>query len=306
LQSNNTAAQFRAEAVGERVVFAADPARTFRVTQVSADHKTLTFDPADGDVLAAAGTQTAAYSGRLDFDLVDVGAAALARVDTALAIGGVVDDRTKARVDSANNGVLLLRGDVPQFTLITTPNDGGNVVRGGPLKVDVKATSAAGIEKLRILYSALSEPYTESFPDMITPRPRVVNLATPATASVGSTVTMFVEATDRAGLVIAPILARPAASAFSSTGSPKPNPMVERRLISLIWRRPTSVRHTGAVTPPTPIVRRLPSRVRERCLRRCSSSADRTPAANRESLCGSSACRSRCCSLPARMSPTFC
>ena len=192
-------ATFSPYAAGERIVLATDPAKTFRVTEVSADGHTLTTDPADGDLAEAAGTGDGTYAGRIDLDAVTVGARGLARFDTLLAIGGAVDDRSKATI--AAGGLLLFRDDVPAVTATTVPVTEGTVLRGGPLRVTAQATAPAGITALRYVYSASSSVEQQTFSNYATSEQSQKTLSTPPSATVGSTVTLVAEGVDRAGRV---------------------------------------------------------------------------------------------------------
>ncbi|HEX2832542.1 MAG TPA: Ig-like domain-containing protein [Thermoanaerobaculia bacterium] len=183
--------------IGEELVLAGNDAQTFTIIEVSADRKTLLTDPADGDLLAAAGSGTIAYTGLLRFDAVTVGARALLRLDDSFAIGQDVDDRTKITVEPT--GAVLLRSDKPSVTVTSTPAPGAEVRQSTNISFNYTVTSPAGIASIAIQWPFATTQTTNytNFPQSVTPS-QPLTLQVPVNAAAGPATVKFTVA-DRAG-----------------------------------------------------------------------------------------------------------
>src|SRR5262249_8577624 len=142
-------------------------------------------------------TLSTVLSGTLSFDHVTVASRALARADSALSIGGVVNDRSKATIDSTST--LVLAGDVPTITTSTAPVAGSTLIAGTSINLTYTATSIAGVASVTSTLSPVLSPSTDSytFPLSTTTSPAKV-LSVPYSAAAG-TATLNVHVVDRAG-----------------------------------------------------------------------------------------------------------
>ncbi len=185
--------------IGERLVFDGDLTRSFRVTAISADAKTLHTDPSDGSLLDVAASQTVAYAGLLAFDRVILGPRALVRFDDHLSVAGIVDDKTA--IDTHATAVAVLRNAQVASTITTTPAPGSTLIRGTSLSVTHSVTAAAGIRTVTLVWSPDPAPRIDTYLDFpVTVGPKTTSLPVPAATPLGEA-SLLIRVNDRAGKV---------------------------------------------------------------------------------------------------------
>ena len=191
--------------IGEELVLAGNTAQTFTIIDVSSDSKTLRTDPADGDLLSAAGSSTVAYSGLLRFDAVSVGARALLRFDDSFAVGALVDDRASITIEPT--GAVMLKADKPSVTATSTPPAGSELRQNTSVALNYTVTSPAGIASITIKWPFATPQTTNfnTFPLSVTPS-QPLTLQVPVTAAAGPATVTFTVA-DRAGRTITDFVA---------------------------------------------------------------------------------------------------
>ncbi|MGH6692863.1 MAG: hypothetical protein ACREF4_19520, partial [Gammaproteobacteria bacterium] len=141
-------------------------------------------------------TRPTPLSGTLRFDRMAVGARALARADSSIDVGGVIDDKTAVTIEPT--GVLILNGETPNIVVTTNPVAESSLIQAATLTVNYTATSAAGVGTVTSAFSPVTPDRvdtTSSYPVSTTAAP-VLNV--PATATLGAA-TLTLTASDRAG-----------------------------------------------------------------------------------------------------------
>ncbi|HXI13364.1 MAG TPA: carboxypeptidase regulatory-like domain-containing protein, partial [Thermoanaerobaculia bacterium] len=195
----DSARTFGRGVVGEELILGSDLTRSFTVVALSADGMTVSTDPADGDLVAAAGSSAPAisYSGLSKFDRVELGRRALARFDHRLAVGSAIDDRTS--IVTGPGAVALLYGDRPTVSLTTVQAAGSALTRATDLQGSYDAASLAGVASVAINFSPVTPDRIDPFYDFPTAKSaQALIIPVPPTASLGAA-TLRLVVTDRAG-----------------------------------------------------------------------------------------------------------
>jgi hypothetical protein len=183
--------------IGEELFLAGNTTRSFTVTGISADSKTLQTDAADGSLLTVATSQSVAYEGALLFDKVTAGKRALLRFDNRVASAGALDDVTAMVVDPT--AAVALIDDKPTLTFSSTPAEGGNVVLDTSLSTTYSVTSTPGVRSVTLTWTPETTPRVDTYNDYPTPTAsKTVALTVPSTTPVGPATLTF-KVVDRAG-----------------------------------------------------------------------------------------------------------
>ena len=184
--------------VGEHVVLGGDTTRPYTVVAISADGKTLQTDPADGSMLAAAGSQSVAYAGLLVFDKITAGKRAVLVFDEHVSTAGAVDDKSVMLVDPT--AAVLLAVEPQTLTLTSKPAEGGNIIRDTPLSVTYTAAATGGVARVQFAWSPTAPtPGVHDYHDVPSPTPsRTFTLPVPPATPLGEA-TLVVTVTDRVG-----------------------------------------------------------------------------------------------------------
>jgi len=183
--------------IGEELFVAGNTSRTFTVTGVSADSKTLQTDPADGSLLTVATSQTVAYEGVVLFDKVTAGKRALLRFDDRVVSASVLDSTSGMTVDTT--AVVALIDDKPVLTFSSTPAEGQNIVVDTPLSTNYSVTSTPGVRSVTLVWTPETTPRVDTYNDYPSPTPtKNVALTVPAATPLGPA-TLTVKVFDRAG-----------------------------------------------------------------------------------------------------------
>ena len=182
--------------IGESIVLAGNPARTFTVTSISSDGKTLHTDPANGSMLDVATSQSVAYEGLIALDAMKAENRALVRTDQHVLVGAALNDLASMTIDGTS--VVALRDDQPALTMTTTPVEGGNVVLDTAVSATYSVTSLPGVGSVKFLWSPGTAP-TDTYNDFpATTSSKTISLAVPSTTPLGAA-TLGIEITDRTG-----------------------------------------------------------------------------------------------------------
>jgi hypothetical protein len=183
--------------IGEELFVAGNTSRTFTVTGVSADNKTLHTDPADGSLLTVATSQTVAYEGVVLFDKVTAGKRALLRFDDRVVSANVLDSTSGMTVDPTADVALI--DDKPVLTFTSTPAEGQNIVVDTPLSTNYSVTSTPGVRSVTLVWTPETTPRVDSYNDYPSPTTsKSVALTVPAATPLGPA-TLTVKVLDRAG-----------------------------------------------------------------------------------------------------------
>jgi hypothetical protein len=183
--------------IGEELFLAGNTTRSFTVTGISADSKSLLTDPADGSLLTVATSQAVAYEGATFFDKVIAGKRALLRFDDRASSAGLIDDVSGMTVDPTAAVVFL--DDKPTLTFTSTPAEGGNVVLDTTLSTTYSVTSTSGVRSVTLTWTPETTPRVDTYNDYpTTTTSKTVALTVPSTTPLGPA-TLTIKVVDRAG-----------------------------------------------------------------------------------------------------------
>ncbi len=183
--------------IGEELFLAGNTTRSFTVTGISADSKTLQTDPTDGSLLTVATSQSVAYEGALLFDKVTAGKRALLRFDNRVVSAGSLDNVTSMVVDPT--AAVALIDDKPSLTFTSTPAEGGNVVLDTSLSTTYSVSATTGVRSVTLNWTPETTPRVDTYNDYPTPTAsKTVALTVPSTTPVGPATLTF-KVLDRAG-----------------------------------------------------------------------------------------------------------